>query len=440
MNTARTVFMKAGFLSILATALAFALPARATVSIEFQLGGIEVPAGSIGVLVADVADNEFTTPIDAVGSVLSVGGKIGADDVIIAILGGSNLPEWGTKKGFANHVASIDYTALGVAEGQDLILHLFPQRNAGDAIRTGEPHLSYRTGDLGQRTSNSTMGFTLPRDGGAYLLAYLGAEHSGSADLAALDLSAIAYGAGAGSVNRSLSSATSRHTYFFSVATPGFVSIEGTGAPGLQAQLFGPDGRLISGSEDDLSIFETVSAGFHMLVLSRNAGAGSLGYAMDFAGSDTRPIIPDVAVGPSLTGLVGSNILGGAPGQLAGLNSVRARPVTAYATVANRSERSDTLAVRASAGTAFCRINYFDGSGTLVTAQLLSGAFRTAVLDSGDPATGIRVQFTPNKRRLVTKVGRRTVLTKRTFTSAVRADATVGSPATDTGTVQVKTR
>jgi hypothetical protein len=432
--------MKAGSLFIVAAALAFALPARATVSIEFQLGGIEVPAGSIGVLVADVADNEFTSPGDAAGAVLSVGGKIGADDVIIAILGGSNLPNWGTKRGFANLVASIDYAALDVAEGQDLILHLFPQRNAGDAIRAGEPHLSYRTGDLGQRTSNSTMGFTLPRDGGAYLLAYLGAEHSGNADLAGLDLSALAYGTGPGSINRSLSSGTARHTYFFDVATPGIFSLDGEGVSGFRAELYGPDGDLIAANDGDISIVETLAAGFHTLVLFRNSGNGSLAYALDFSSSDMRPIIPDVAVGLSLTGLVGNNILGGAPGQLVSLASLKARPVTAYATVGNRSERSDTLAVRASAGTGLCRINYFDGNGSLITAQLLSGTFRTTLLDSADPATGIRLQFTPNKRRLVRKVGSRTIVSKRTFTSAVRADATVGPSAMDAGTIQVNTR
>ncbi len=56
------------------------------------------------------------------------------------------------------------------------------------------------------------MGFTLPRDGGAYLLAYLATEHSGNADLAGLDLSTLAYNSAPGSINRSLSSATARHT------------------------------------------------------------------------------------------------------------------------------------------------------------------------------------------------------------------------------------
>lgn len=431
--------MKAGFLLTLAVGWIGIQAARATVSIEFQLGGIEVPAGSIGVLVADVADNEFTPPTDAVGSELSVGELMGVDDVVVAVLEGSNLPDWGTRKGFANHVASLDYAALGIAEGQDLILHIFPQRAQGDAIRAGEPHLSYRTGDLGQRTSNSTMGFTLPRDGGAYLLAYLGAEHSGNADLAGLNLSSLSYGSGSIPVNRTLSSTSARHTYFFNVPSPGFLALEGAEVAGLRVELYGPDGTLIASGDGDVSIFESLAAGFHTLVVYRNSGSGPLAYAMDFSDEDSRSIIPDVAVGGSLTSLVGTNVLGGAPGQLISLSSVRARPVTAFATVGNRSERGDTLAVRGSAGSAFCAITYFEGA-TNITAGLLSGVYRTAQLDSGDPSTSLTIQFIPNKRKLVKKVGRRSIVKKRAFTTLIRADATVGAPATDSGTVQVKTR
>lgn len=427
--------MKAGFPSVLAAALAFALPVRATVSIEFQLGGIEVPAGSIGVLVADVADDGFTALTNAAGSAVTVGGKIGADDVIIAILSGSNLPAWGTKKGFANHVTSIDYAALGVAEGQDLILHVFPDRDAGDTIRAGEPHLSYR-GDALERTSNSTMGFTLPRDGGAYLLAYLGAEHSGNADLAGLDLSALSYDSSPGSIQRSLASATARHTYFFNITTPGLFSLEGEGSTGLRADLFGPDGQLIAHSDGDISILESLAAGFHTLVVSRNSGTSPLPYGLDFSDGDPRSIVPDVAVGPSLTGLVGDNVLGGAAGQLIMLNSTRARSVTAFATVRNRSDRSDTLSVRGGPGNGLCRISYFDAAGSPISAALLNGTYRTTLIDSGDPAASIRIQFTPNRRKLV----RNNSVLKRTFSTTIRADATVGPAARDAGTVQVGTR
>jgi len=430
--------MKAGLLLALASGLTLALPARATVSIEFQLGGIEVPAGSIGVLVADTGDNEFTPPSEAAGTALDVGETIGPDDIVVAILPPSNLPDWAPKRGFASHLASVDYAALGVAEGQDLVLHVFPDRDEGDSIRTGEPHLSYRTGDLGQITPNSTMGFTLPRDGGAYLLGCLGPEHSGTADLAAVDLTSLPYASGNGTFDRSLSSTTARHTYFFELLAPGLLSLDGTGAAGLRVELYGPDGQLIASSDDGIAIFENLAPGFHTLALFRGSGTGPLSYSLEFADEDGRTVVPDVAVGASLGALVGNNVLGGAGGQTIVLNSRMARPVTAFAAFSNRGDRPDTLALRGNAGNTFCAIGYFNGAAN-VTVQMVNGSFRTAALVAGDPARSLRIQFTPNKRKLVKKVKRRTVVTRRTFSTTVRAASTVGPPANDAGTVQVKT-
>ncbi len=118
------------------------------------------------------------------------------------------------------------------------------------------------------------------------------------------------------------------------------------------------------------------------------------------------------------------------------LNSTRARSVTAFATVANRSDRPDTLAVRGGAGTGLCKISYFDAAGSPISAALLNGTYRTTLIDSGDPAASIRIQFTPNKRKLV----RGNKVKQRNFFTTIRADATVGPAATDAGTVRVQVR
>ena len=121
--------MKVKLFTLLGLSAFFTLPASATVSIEFQLGGINAPAGSIGVLVADTGSNGFTAPTSATGAVLSVGEIIGADDVVVAVFSNSGLPNWGTQKGFAEHFAVLDYTDLGVAVGNSLTLHVFPDRS-----------------------------------------------------------------------------------------------------------------------------------------------------------------------------------------------------------------------------------------------------------------------------------------------------------------------
>lgn len=435
--------MKALFLSLFALALALALPASATVSIEFQLGGIEVPAGSIGVLVADAdGDGNFTSPSsqEALDAQLTYSAMIGGD-VIIAVFSQSGLADWGTRKGFAAQMAVLDYATLDLAEGDDLMLHIFPQRTEGQTIRAGEPHLSYRTDEIGQRTSNSTMGFSLPADGGAHLLAVIGPDQQGAADLAALDLRNLPYASGSGSFDRTLSSPTAVHTYYFELGASGFLSLQGIGGTGLVAQLIGPNGQTVyTGGGAEFSLYDTLAAGLYTLVLSREAGgSGELAYELDFANSDIRFVVPDVAVGASLTSLTGNNTLNGLAGQAIALTSVKANPVSGYATITNRGQLPDTLAVRGSAGSVLCGISYF-ASGANVTAGLLTGNYRTAEIAEGDEATSLMVQFSPNKKKLTKKKGKRSKILKKTFTTLVRADSTQGPAVMDAASISAQTR
>lgn len=420
--------------------LGLAGSALATVSIEFQLGGIEVPAGSIGVLVADVDSDGFTDPGSAAGAVLTPGEAFGPDDVVIAVFSNSTLPEWGTQKGFAEHLTVLDYAALGVAAGNPLILHVFPDRNEGDSVRSGEPHLSYRSDQIGQLTSTSNMGFALPADGGAYLLAAIAPDKGGNADLAGLDLRNLPYSSGNGSFDRSLSP-SGVHTYYFELGQSGFLTLEGLGGPGLVAELTGPGGQpVFSGGGDTFSFYETLPAGWYSLVLSRESGgSGDLAYELDFANSDVRFVVPDVAVGSSLSSLIGENVLNGTGNQVLSLVSAKARPVSASATIGNRGQLPDTLAVRGGAGNALCGISFFDGSGN-VTAGIVAGTYRTVELVDGDAAASLDVQFSPNKRKLTRKKGRKTRILKKTFTTFVKADSTQGPASMDSATVRVQTR
>lgn len=419
--------------------LIFSVPASATVAIEFQFGGIEVPAGSIGVLVADTdGDGEFASPAQAEGSQLSFGEAIGGD-VIIAVISQSGLANWGTQKGFATHLAVLDYASLGLAEGNDLMLHVFPQRAEGDVIRSGEPHLSYRTDEIGQRTSNSTMGFSLPADGGAHLLAVIGAQQGGQADLASLDLQSLPYQSGSVSFDRTLSP-TARHAYFFELVTPGFFGLAGEGGPGFAVQLFGPDGEMVFTGGPTFGLSDTLPAGLYTLVLSRESGgSGDLAYGVDFSSSDLRFVVPDIAVGASLTSLIGNGIFNGAAGQTVTLTSKKARPVSGIAVIGNQGELPDTLAVRGSAGSALCGIAYFDGSGN-VTAGILTGSYRTSELAQGDSPQILRVQFSPSKKKLTKKGKKRPRILKRTNSTLVRADSTQGPETMDAAAISVRTR
>lgn len=427
-------------LVLILAGLGLACSVRATVSIEFQLGGIEVPPGSIGVLVADVGQDGFTDPFAAPNSVLSPGEAFGPDDIVIAVFSNSALPEWGAQKGFAEHLTVLDYNALGVAVGNPLILHVFPDRAEGDSVRSDEPHLSYRADQIGQLTSTSNMGFALPADGGAYLLAAIAPDKAGNADLAGLNLQNLPYSSGNGSFDRSLSP-TAVHTYYFELGQSGFLTLEGIGGQGLVAELVGPGGQSVfSGGGDTFAFYDTLPTGLYSLVLSRESGgSGDLAYELDFANSDVRFVVPDVAVGSSLTSLIGENLLNGEGNQTLSLVSSKARPVSASATIGNRGQLPDTLAVRGGAGNALCGISFFDGSGN-VTAGIVAGTYRTAELVDGDTPVSLDVQFSPDKRKLTKKKGRKTKILKKTFTTFVKADSTQGPASMDSATVRVQTR
>ena len=80
-------------------------------------------------------------------------------------------------------------------------------------------------------------------------------------------------------------------------------------------------------------------------------------------------------MGTTATGSIGAGV--DLPsGQSVTLTSRLARPVTGYASVANRGNLPDDLAGRASGGNAFFKVAYFDLTGN-VTAGLLAGTYRT---------------------------------------------------------------
>lgn len=421
--------------SLIALFASLAAPAFATVTMEFQLGGVQVPAGSVGVLVADTGANGFTSPFTSAGTTLDAGEKIGTDDTIVAVFDPSTLSDFTSGEGFSALISGIDYTALGLAQDQTLIFYVFPEQNAGGQLRDGEPHVAYTTTDT---TPNSTMDFSLPRDGGSYLLAALGSEVGGNADLASVDISPFNHTATGNPLNRSLTQ-TAEHTYFFEVTSAGLLQIAGTGAAGLRAELYGPDGQLIAEADGNgnFAFEEDLELGFHTLVVFRNIGGPTnLPYSLEVT-DESGVVIPDVSVGNLPSAPIGNDVFGGA-GQLAGLVSAKARPVTGFARVGNDGDLAEILAVRGTPGNGFCKINFLAPGN--VTSAMIAGTFRTPTLASADAPLSMRVQFLPNKKKLTKKRGKRKVTLRKTFTTTVRATPTVSTADADAATIRVQTR
>lgn len=425
----------------IALSLCLHCSAAATVSIEFQLGAVNVPPGSLGVLVADTAGNGFQSPAGSPGTPLAAGSNLGPDDVVVTVFFNADLPEWGTQRGFAGQFAAIDYGALGVAEGQELILYVFPDRAAGDPVRSGEPHLAYRAGDLGELTANSSMGFALPADGGAYLLAALAPQTGGSADLSSVDIAPLPVDEGAGLVERDLSTGA-RHTYYFEMLQAGALSVFGSGGSGLRGELFDRNGQLVAASDGsgDFRLYEDLGVGFHSLVIFQDPDAsGGFSYELDFASGAVRFTRPDVAVGKSPRRLRGVGVYAAPSGQKVVLVSRKLRRARGHAVVANRGALPDSMTVRAKGGNRLFKVLYHGAEGNL-TASLTRGAYRTAAIDEGDADTRFRVTVKPNRRKLTKNRGGRRIHLRRNYNLVVRANSTLEPSRGDAAKFRVRTR
>lgn len=423
---------------LLLPAFSLATTALATVSIEFQFGAVNKPPGSIGVIVVDTSGNGFSSPGDAPGVPLTPGATIG-DDVVVAVLDDSEWPEWGSRRGFAEHFAVLDYESLGVEEGQPWMLYIFPERTADSSLRSGEPFLSYTADELGGISSNSTMGFTLPPDGGAYHLSIIDQNDGGEADLSSLDIKRLPLSGSFGDWSGAMGSSQQR-TYFFEMASPGFIGIKGSGSPGMTFSIFRGGSLVASGQGDPAFWFEDeLDGGWHTLVIDLEPGSPAPGnYQIEFASAFLRQVLPDLALGRNLRSLrgAGSNF---APGVDLRLISRRTRPVTAFATVANRGERPELLSVWARRGNPFFRIIYTTPTGNS-TGRITSGRFQTQALSAGDPSIWIRTNVRPNRRRLTRTSGNRTLTLRRTFSVLFQARSTRQPEIRDGGWLRVLTR
>ncbi|MCB1204406.1 MAG: SUMF1/EgtB/PvdO family nonheme iron enzyme [Verrucomicrobiae bacterium] len=153
---------------------------------------------------------------------------------------------------------------------------------------------------------------------------------------------------------------------------------------------------------------------------------------------------PDVAVGLSLQNLKGSLIYGSPSSQRITLVSRKARVVTGYASLANRtllSDRraADQLAVKATPGNRFFRVSYFVAEG-VATAAIVSGSYRTPAMDGTDALRWVTVRISPSRSRFAIKKDRRTVYLRKAFTATLRASSTLYPPASDAGSIRVLTR
>jgi hypothetical protein len=166
--------------------------ARATVILTFESGniqqspGVNIPIGSLAVLVADKNGDGFATTTSITGSTLSVGNSLGGTDN--EILRTFNAFDLGGLIGFAD-TFSINYSGA-LNQGDAFALFWFPTLSTvGASVNGGTSYGFYRT-DLVDAVSGSNIDFHAPVDGFSYTLAAYDNSNFPGAVASQLDLTA----------------------------------------------------------------------------------------------------------------------------------------------------------------------------------------------------------------------------------------------------------
>ena len=129
--------------------------------------------------------------------------------------------------------------------------------------------------------------------------------------------------------------------------------------------------------------------------------------------------------------------------QQASLLSSKAKPVTAYFSVANRAllpgrRAADRIGVQGSLGSVYFRVGYFGPEGN-ISAEVLGNAYQTPEIDDSDDPFLIRMVVTPEKKKLLKKKGKRIVTLRKSQRFSVRATSTAHASSSDEAAIVVGT-
>jgi hypothetical protein len=166
-------------------------------------------------------------------------------------------------------------------------------------------------------------------------------------------------------------------------------------------------------------------------------GVNEKTYALAVFRNDPRP---DAMVGNSIAFLGGANAYNGPLAQQLRLTSPKARPVNAYAAVANRGNRPDRFAWRGNGDTHHFRVEYRDAAGALISAAVRAGIYRTPDRQPDDPSDWLRVIVTPERRLLVVSQRGRTVTLRKVHTVLLDASSVADPSVRDGVSIRVETR
>lgn len=235
-----------------------------------------------------------------------------------------------------------------------------------------------------------------------------------------------------------------RQVFHFSLTGPRRVHFSTFSGASLVAELYDSEGTLVATFDGDgIVLFEAILyPGEYSLHLSRLPDPAGIAETFELAVDATTVVEtrPDVAVGSALTAVAGVGIYNTAAGQLAGYTSVKARAVSALATFRNAGTLPDEMLISGTPGNAIFGVVYTNASAN-ITAQVITGTYRTPALAAGDEVSWIRAIVSPNKKKLTKKKkGGKPKMLRRSQLLQIRA-ASVFDPALgDTGYINVQTK
>lgn len=232
-----------------------------------------------------------------------------------------------------------------------------------------------------------------------------------------------------------------QYIFDFTLTEARFVSFTTTGDAPLRAELRNSAGEVIYlfDGDDNFTLSELLEAGGYTLEIFRNEGIGTaLPFSLAIDGSILATVRPDLAVGASVSGLVGREVYF-PTGQAVTLISKKVRPVIGYLEISNRGTRTDRVRIGSGGGSGLFAVAYFGTTGNVTSACLL-GTYETPAMDASGTPDNLRVVITPNKKKLVKKLRRRTKILKKTISLTSRATSVHDPAIGDTATVRVQTK
>jgi hypothetical protein len=213
------------------------------------------------------------------------------------------------------------------------------------------------------------------------------------------------------------------------------ISLEGS--DGLSALLRDPGGDIVAAfnGTGPVSFDEILDSGIYSLELYN----GSVwGRAFSFSAS-ALPARPDLAVGAGPALLSGAGVYSPDPGHTLALVSTKLIPVRAFVSIGNTSGTPTALRLRGSGGTSLFAVQYADSDGNQ-TAGIIGGYYKTGNLSRDDEGASVVATFTPSRKLLSKKRGKKPVILRRSAAFALTSSAFTDPGSEDSVIIQVRTQ